>query len=142
MWFVVELIVIIGLARSIVSRCKAKGRSAAGWVVLYFVLWLGGEIIGGVIGLLLSGGKIDSGAAVCGLVGAAVGILIAFIIVNNLPTVETEEEYYRRAAAARTASQLPDERYDEKFTDFQQRENQAPSGGAPQDPGHFQEPKD
>ncbi len=130
-----EIILVWAMAKSIARRCKAKGRSAAGWVVLFVALWIGGEVMGGIVGAILADGKIGAGVYFCALMGAALGAITGFVIVNTLPAIQSEEDYYRQGNAGPTP-QLPDARYDEKFGDYHDRARNSSQEPA-EEPGQY-----
>jgi hypothetical protein len=88
---VLEILILIGLGKNIASKANAKGRSGTAFVFMLLGLWFGGEIFGAILGVILAMGM-DPHAAepnffiiwVCALVGAAIGAVIAFAIVNSL----------------------------------------------------------
>ena len=82
----IEIIIIIVLARKLAEVADSKGRSK-GWAALGPGLWILGEIIGAVVGLIISGDQ-GAGMYVFALVGAAVGAGVAWAIVNNLSATQ------------------------------------------------------
>src|SRR5947209_7543491 len=123
-----ELILIYAIAKNIAKKCKEKGRIAAGWVILFIVSWVGGEFTGGIVGVLLNGGELGPAAYLCALLGAASGAIISFVIVNNLPAIRSEEDYYRGDDAPGVV-RIPDAAYGEKFGDFREGGSPAPYQG-------------
>jgi hypothetical protein len=49
-----EILLVIWLSKKIAATVKEKGRQPAGYVVLFVFLWIGGEITGAVIGMLIT----------------------------------------------------------------------------------------
>ena len=107
-----EILAIIVLSRKIAAITKEKGRSAAGWIVMFVALWIGGEILGVFIAMFAS--AIANGgdepnmivAWVGGLVGAATGAVISFAVVKSLAPIGRDDEYWQATAP---------EGYGEKF---------------------------
>jgi membrane protein DedA with SNARE-associated domain len=83
-----EIILVVAISQKIAAMLNAKGRSAVGYVILFVALWVGGEIMGAVIGVIITiasnPNAMDAGfpwmAWVCGLVGAAIGGGIGYAI--------------------------------------------------------------
>lgn len=46
-----EILLVVAISKKIAAMINAKGRSAAGYVILFVTLWFGGEIVGGLIGV-------------------------------------------------------------------------------------------
>jgi uncharacterized membrane protein YeaQ/YmgE (transglycosylase-associated protein family) len=78
-----EILLIIFLSKKIGRIAASKGRSQAGYIVLFVLLWVGGEFAGALYGAIQD----EEGflAYVYALAGAAAGAILAFIIVNALP---------------------------------------------------------
>ena len=61
----IEIVVIVLVSIKIAFMIKEKGRNAAGYIVLFIGLWVGGEIIGAVAGVIFEAsqnpGGFDSG---------------------------------------------------------------------------------
>ena len=108
----IEILVIIALSRKIAAITKSKGRSAAGWIIMFIALWIGGEVLGAFFAvfasIIASGGDEPNMlvAWVGGLVGAAAGAAISFAVVNGLAPLGRDDEYWQAPAA---------EGYREKF---------------------------
>lgn len=84
-----EIIVLIFLTRKVGEIVEEKGRRSGWYKVLTVVLWIGGEIIGAIVGLVVAGAT-GSGQAVmyiCALLGAAIGAALSFIIAKSLSPV-------------------------------------------------------
>jgi hypothetical protein len=81
-----EILFIIFLSKKIAAMMRAKGRSAGGYVALFVLLWFGGELSGGVVGMIVSG-RLDAGAYAAALGGAALGATIAFLIANSVSSL-------------------------------------------------------
>lgn len=94
-----EIILIVVISQSISKQLKAKGRSAVGYVILFVMLWVGGEIAGAIFGVIVSGPTASDGGFnftiwVFALIGAAIGGTIGYVIASSVPPVEKEQEYY------------------------------------------------
>ena len=96
-----EILLVWALAKKIGGIVAAKGHSRFGYQLLLVALWIGGELAGGVIGVLVQGaaGGEEQGfpcmAYICALLGAAAGAGIAFAIANGLANVKTDADFYR-----------------------------------------------
>ncbi len=77
-----EIILLVVLARKIGDICESKGRKATGYKILLVVLWIGGEFFGALIGALIAGGE-GIAVYVFALLGAAIGAGIAFLLAKN-----------------------------------------------------------
>ncbi|HEX7313031.1 MAG TPA: hypothetical protein VF297_03885 [Pyrinomonadaceae bacterium] len=81
-----EIIILIFLTRRVGEIVRSKGRKAGWFQVLTVVLWIGGELTGGIIGGIV-GALTDSGmllAYVFALLGAAAGAGISILIARSL----------------------------------------------------------
>ena len=79
-----EILLLVYLSKQVRRIVESKGRSKAGWYQFMLVgMWFGGEIIGMVCGIAVTG---DFGAAayLFALGGAIAGTIGAFIIVKNI----------------------------------------------------------
>jgi hypothetical protein len=94
-----EILILIRLGQGISNRARDKGRSGGLFVVLLLLLWFGGEICGGIAGAVIgmvAMGQDEPALVVCylgALVGAAIGAVVAFAIVNNLSPVRKSDDY-------------------------------------------------
>jgi hypothetical protein len=86
-----DLIILVVLCVKIAKAAREKGRSAVGYVFLLLGLFLGGEISGLILGVVIAigmaGGREEPSRLIVagfGLVGAVIGAVIAFSIVNHL----------------------------------------------------------
>ena len=98
---VLEIILLIWLWRKIGAIVRAKNRAPIGFQLMTIGLWLGGEIVGLITGILVLGGGgsgaqqgFNAGAYLFALGGAIAGAVVAFIIANSLSDQAT-----RRAGA-------------------------------------------
>jgi hypothetical protein len=98
----IEIIVLIKLGMKIAERVRAKGHSAAGYVILLILLWFTGEFIGVAVGVIIGATVVGTQEAQallgigCGLVGASCGAVLAFMIANRASDVRQEDQYYDR----------------------------------------------
>lgn len=85
-----EIILLIFLTRKIGEIVEEKGRKGTWYKVMTVVLWIGGEIVGALIGAVVAGlsGIGDFSIYIFALVGAAVGAGISFIVAKSLSPVE------------------------------------------------------
>jgi flavin-dependent dehydrogenase len=90
-----EVICIVLISQKIAAMMKAKGRSSVGYVLLFIALWIGGEITGGIFGVILMfafniGQDMEFPilALVGALAGAAVGGGIGYAIAAAMPAVD------------------------------------------------------
>ena len=82
-----EIIMLINLTKKIGAMLEAKGRKSGWFKFLTVVLWFGGEIVGGIMGLMLAAIN-DWGRLivyVIALLGAAVGAGTAYLIARSMP---------------------------------------------------------
>jgi hypothetical protein len=91
-----EIALIIVISKKIAVQLRKKGRSPAGYIALFVLLWLGGEIVGALVGTVITVVQnpraLDSGfnftAYILALIGAAVGGSIGYIIARVMPPIE------------------------------------------------------
>ncbi len=81
----IELIVLWRLAVSIGNLASQKGLKKLAYQIMAVALWISGEIFGFVIGSFIFGDDNRLGQYVVGLVGAAIGAGIAFLIMRLIP---------------------------------------------------------
>jgi hypothetical protein len=105
----VDMIVCIILARKVARIAGEKGRSKAGWVALFVLLFFAGELAGLVAGVIAAIALAEPDPTLLivltAVVGAGFGSIIAFSIVKNLAPVEKEPPW----------DELDDQDYREKF---------------------------
>jgi len=80
----IEILFLGWFVRKLSAMAKAKGRSG-GWGGLGALFWIGGEVLGLLIGSAAGGG---GGAYAMALLCAAVGAGVAYAIVNSLSAAE------------------------------------------------------
>lgn len=79
-----EIIFLIWFGRKLASMAQAKGRSGA-WAMLGVGMWIGGELFGLALGILLD---LDVGTYLAALGCALVGAIVSYGIVNSLEPTE------------------------------------------------------
>jgi hypothetical protein len=82
-----EILLLIALTRRIGNILEQKGRKSGWYKFLTVLLWFGGELIGGIIGLVIAEltGIGQALGYLIALVGAAVGAGAAFLIARSVP---------------------------------------------------------
>jgi hypothetical protein len=125
-----EIAIVYILAKNLGNKVAAKGHKRFGYQLMLVALWIGGEIAGAVVGIVLQlamrGGTVvqeERGFSwigyLCALAGAAIGAFIAFAIANSLAPVQNDADFYeiderrrdddvRRAWRASEDRPLPD----------------------------------
>lgn len=95
-----EIILLWVMGKKVVGIARSKGRSGTPYVFLLLGLWFGGEIggavFGAVISLISNPHQEPSFGIMYGLalLGAAIGAILTFVIVNSLPPIETYGDDY------------------------------------------------
>jgi hypothetical protein len=84
-----EIIILVGFVRRLAAIAKSKGRSGS-WGGLGALFWIGGELIGFVVGAVTAN-DVGAGVYVLALVFAAIGATMAWVIVKNLRPLNEEE---------------------------------------------------
>jgi hypothetical protein len=98
-----EIILLVVLSIQISKMTKAKGRNPVGWILMLIGLWVGGEILGALVGvfgsLMLSGGDEPNLAValVGAVIGAATGAIITFSVVKSLAPLRRDDDEYWEA---------------------------------------------
>lgn len=84
-----EIIAIWQLTKNIGQIVEKKGHSSGVYKFLTVVLWFGGEIVGGAIGIWIIDGNESAQCIVyfIALLGAVIGGGISYLIANNLPDI-------------------------------------------------------
>lgn len=89
----IDLIVVGITARKHGEIAEKKGHPKGKSIGIAAGLGIGGEIIGAILGFVLSGGDEEVGtmlAAVVGIIGLTVGLLVAKSMVNKLPDISKD----------------------------------------------------
>ena len=84
-----EIIFLITLGRKLAETASNKGRSKA-WAALGVLFWIGGELVGFIIGTLM--GMQGLAPYPIALALAALGVLVAWLIIKALPDVRAATE--------------------------------------------------
>lgn len=87
----IEIAAIIFLTIKIGEIVQEKGRKATWYRVLTVVLWLGGELLGAVIGLAIVGESLS--VYLFALGGAVLGAITAFVIAKSLKPLAHHKVY-------------------------------------------------
>jgi hypothetical protein len=80
-----EILLLVGLCKRISRMVGEKGRKAGGYIGLTIGLWIGGEILGFIVGQLLDMG---GGAYAFALFGAGLGALAAYWIARSVSSLK------------------------------------------------------
>jgi len=78
-----EILLLVFLSRRIGNIAAKKGHKKRPNIIFFIVMWIAGELIGGLLGAFLAKGHFYT-TYIMALLGAAVGAVIAFRIVKNL----------------------------------------------------------
>ena len=99
----IEILILIAFSKTLARIAESKGRSKA-WAGLGALGWIGGELVGGVIGAIASDGDGVGAIYAIALLGAAIGAGTAYFIVKSLPDQNAAPESQgARAEAAQGA---------------------------------------
>lgn len=79
-----ELLFLVWFGKRLAAMASDKGRSGW-WAALGVAFWVGGEIMGFVVGALLG---LDMASYAVALMFAMVGAVVAYFVVNALPRQE------------------------------------------------------
>src|SRR5688572_22206741 len=82
-----EILVLISLNGKIGTIVEQKGYQSGGYKWGAVGWWFGGEILGVIIGMLITGGEQGLPVYIIALIGAAIGASIAYSNANNLPEI-------------------------------------------------------
>ncbi len=134
-----EIVIVYMLAKNIGNKVAAKGHKRFSYQLMLVALWIGGEIAGAVVGIILqlvmtSGAGVEEEPGfpwltyVCALAGAALGAFIAFAIANGLSPVTADADFYeiderRRDEDVRRAWRASDDRRLPESDQIQDRPN-------------------
>jgi hypothetical protein len=86
----IEIIVLIFISRGIGETAQDKGYSKGLYRFFTFLICLGFEFIGAVIGTILLGGE-EAGVYLIALVSAGIGLLIIYLVVEFLPDMKVND---------------------------------------------------
>ena len=90
-----EIVLLVVLTRKIGAILQGKGRTSGWFKFLTVVLWFGGEIVGGVIGVVVGemyGFDIMVAAYPLALLGAIAGAIAAYVIAQSARPAEAAVE--------------------------------------------------
>jgi hypothetical protein len=113
-----EIFLIIAVSKKISAMMTQKGRNPTGYVILFIALWFGGEIVGGILGAIVTilmdrrameGDGLMCGAYVLALIGAAIGGTIGYVIASSasdlspprVPDFDDDDDDYGEEGRAR-----------------------------------------
>jgi membrane protein YqaA with SNARE-associated domain len=140
-----EIILIVIISKKIATMLAEKGRSAAGYIVLFIFLWIGGEIIGAIVGTVITGFNFLA-YVFFALLGAAIGGTIGYLIANSVPALDDprkkaleefdDEDDDRERERRRRRQEADEEKFEETDTD-RERERRRRRQAA--DEGRFEE---
>lgn len=82
-----EILVLISLTSKIGTIVEQKGYQSSGYKWGAVAWWFGGEILGVIIGTVITGGEQGLPVYIIALIGAAIGASIAYSNANNLPEI-------------------------------------------------------
>ena len=82
-----EIFVLISLTGNIGKIVEQKGYQSGGYKWSAVAWWFGGEILGVIIGLVITGGEQGLPVYIIALIGAAIGASIAYSSANKLPVI-------------------------------------------------------
>ena len=96
-----EILFLVWFCRKLASMAKEKGRSG-GWGGLGALFWIGGEVVGFVIGGVAQAGM---GGYLLALVCAGIGAGVAYAIVSSLRSEKSRYDLpFETAMAPRVAA--------------------------------------
>jgi len=82
-----EILVLVSLTSKIGTMVEQKGYKSGGYKWAAVGWWFGGEIVGLIIGTVITGGEPGLPVYIIALIGAAIGAGIAYSNANNLPVI-------------------------------------------------------
>jgi hypothetical protein len=84
-----EILILWQLCKNIGVKLRAKGRSPGGYQFMLVAMWFGGEIIGGILGVVMSG-EAGAVAYLVAILGAIAGVVAAFVIVRSVAPINID----------------------------------------------------
>ncbi len=87
-----EILLIIYLCKQIGNILRSKGRSAGWYQVMLVAFWVIGEVMGGIIAIVIlgAGDGFNAAAYLGALMGAAVGAGLAFFVAHQAAPAGTQ----------------------------------------------------
>ena len=101
-----EILILWALTKKIGEIVEQKGHKSRSYKILTVVLWLGGELIGALMGFLFAGGDPLS-IYVPALMGAALGAGSAYVIASSLDVIPGEVAAHVISVPAAVAVSAP-----------------------------------
>lgn len=97
-----EIFIVYSMCKSIGTKLREKGRSPLLFQIMLVVMWIGGEVAGAIVGIIIemirNGPINDDGfnwmVYLFALIGAAIGAAITFAIVSFLPPVAPRHDAF------------------------------------------------
>src|SRR5262245_21171345 len=145
-----EILLIIAVSKKISTMMTAKGRNPTGWVLLFIGLWIGGEILGMIIGAILTllvdpramdGDGFMCGAYIFAIIGAAIGGTSGYLIAKSMSDLsppkyddydDDDDEYGEdgraRRRRRRAMEEDDDDRDDKKYREGRRRSRERDEG--------------
>jgi hypothetical protein len=102
-----EILFLVWFVRKLSAMAKAKGRSG-GWGGLGAAMWIGGEIVGVIVGGIADAG---AGAYLLALLFAGIGAVISYVIVSSLKSEASRYDGVGTVPAGYAPSQDPSNPY-------------------------------
>ena len=86
-----EILFLRFIVKQLGNIAKQKGHNSSHYKRLAVILWFSGELLGFIGGAIIVGNNELAISFIClfAILGAAVGYSIAYLIVNNLPQLES-----------------------------------------------------
>lgn len=86
----IEIIILVVFCKKLAGIAKEKNRSGS-WGAVGAVGWIGGEIGGAIVGV--SGGAEGMNLYGYAIIGAALGALVAYLIVTSLKALPADPNF-------------------------------------------------
>jgi hypothetical protein len=106
-----EIFAIIGCCKILGAKVRKLGRKAVGYQLMFVLLWFGGEFLGAFLAAA-SGAREMVAVYVGGLIGAAAGAGLGFLIVSILSDIRQEINYSSQPSGYAPNLPQTDERID------------------------------
>jgi hypothetical protein len=95
-----EIILMVVFSKKIAAMVREKGRSPAGYVVMFILFWIAGEFLGAIVGAIVSlivNPQQEPSLMMIwplGLLGAALGAGTAYLIASSVSPVHDRYDGY------------------------------------------------